>query len=242
MKTPALHIKTPSVIKNWGKPLLHLLFPNICAVCGKSLFDFEPVICTPCKVHLPTTNYHRNPDNKVAAMFWGRLHLVHCSALLHYKKGNSVQKLIHQLKYKGREDIGSFLGTLCGKSLKSNPELSNLSGVIPVPLHPKKMRIRGYNQCTSIAKGIADVLNIPVLDKVVARNAFNTSQTKKDRYSRWENTHDQFTLLDPESIQHKHILIVDDVITTGSTLEALASSLNPENEAQLSVVTIGSTF
>jgi ComF family protein len=234
-------MKIQRSIAGWTTPLLHLLFPEICPVCGKSLFGFEKVICTPCTVHLPLTRYSGRSDNKVAAIFWGRIGLIHCSAFLHYKKGNSVQKMIHQLKYRGRQDIGYHLGTLCGREIAGIPSLGDLSGIIPVPLHPKKERIRGYNQCFSIARGIASVLNIPVLDRVAVRNTFNTSQTKKDRYSRWENTREKFTLRDPEAIADRHFLLVDDVVTTGSTLEALATTLSGAPGVRLSIVTIGST-
>jgi len=234
-------MKIPSVILGWTTPLVQLLFPEICPVCGKSLFGFERVICTPCTVHLPVTRYAGMPDNKAASIFWGRLGLVHCSSYLHYKKGNSVQKMIHQLKYRGRQDIGYHLGMLCGRELSGIPSLADVAAIIPVPLHPKKERIRGYNQCHSIARGIASVLDLPVLDRVAVRNAFNTSQTRKDRYSRWENTQEKFSLCDSGAIADRHVLVVDDVVTTGSTLEALATALSRAGGVRLSIVTLGST-
>lgn len=236
------NMKRSGIILEWGLSLLELFFPRICAVCSKSLFQHEQVICTPCRLHLPETGYHTDPDNKVAAIFWGRVRFEHCSSYLHYRKGNSVQKLIHQLKYKGRQDIGEYLGSLYGKKLAASGVLIEIDGIVPVPLHKKKERTRGYNQSLSIARGLAAELSKPVLNNVVVRTTFNESQTKKDRYSRWENAKDRFTLSGEIDISGKHILFVDDVITTGSTIEALANAFSNADNVKLSAVSIGSAY
>jgi len=235
-------MKTFQFITAWGQPLIELLFPNVCSVCTKSLLPFEKVICSPCRVHLPYTNYVNHPHNKTAAIFWGRVNLVYCASFLHYKKGNSVRKLIHQLKYKGREDVGYFLGGQFGQHLKKIPLLHDLDGIVPVPLHPRKEKIRGYNQCKSIAEGLATQLNTPVLNHIVERKQFNTSQTTKDRYGRWENISDKFAVKNPGLAKNKHLLVVDDVITTGSTLEALMIELSSVTGIRISAVAIGSSY
>lgn len=234
--------RRPGVMIEWGLPLLELFFPRICASCSKSLFLHEKVICTPCRLHLPETGYYAVPDNKVASIFWGRVWFEHCSSFLIYRKGNSVQKLIHQLKYKGRQEIGEYLGGIYGKKLAASGVLTNIDGIVPVPLHKKKERMRGYNQSLSIARGLAAELSKPVWNKVVIRSTFNESQTKKDRFSRWENAKDRFLLCEGNDISGKHILLVDDVITTGSTIEALATAFGSADNVKLSVVSIGSAY
>lgn len=235
-------MKRHRIVAEWASSLVELFFPRICAVCSKSLFLHEKIICTPCRIHLPETNYHLEPDNKVAAIFWGRVKLEHCSSFLHYRKGNSVQKLIHQLKYKGRQDIGEYVGSIYGKKLAGSGVLEDIDGIVPVPLHKKKERIRGYNQSLSIANGLAVALSKPVLKNIVIRIAFNESQTKKDRFSRWENSKERFALCEGVDLAGKHILIVDDVITTGSTIEALAVAFSTIEGVKLSVISIGSAY
>ncbi|MFO7722178.1 MAG: ComF family protein [Bacteroidales bacterium] len=226
-------------VVDWGASLLELFFPRICAVCGKSLFLHEKVICTPCLLHLPETGYHHEPDNKAARMFWGRIRLVHCSAYLHYRKGNSTQKLIHQLKYKGRQDIGEHLGKLYGRKMAACDSLSDVDGIIPVPLHWKKERRRGYNQSLAIAKGISAETGKPLWTDKVVRRVYNVSQTTKDRFGRWENARERFSLKQGHRLEGKHVLLVDDVITTGATIEALAEVFNETDGVRISVVSIG---
>jgi len=234
-------MKLKTLIKNWGYPLAELLFPRICPICSKSLLAFEYYVCSPCMLNLPFTHYAPVPDNKIARVFWGRAILTHCSALLHYRKGNSVQKLIHHLKYKGRQDIGEHLGALLGETLKEIPELMDLEGIVPVPLHPKKERIRGYNQSLSIAVGVASVLQVPVITNIVKRNHYSTSQTRKGRYDRYTNAKEKFSVIPKNCPPSAHLLLVDDVITTGSTLEALAEAFAHTPDIRLSAAALGST-
>jgi ComF family protein len=224
---------------DWGSSLPDLLYPRTCAVCGNSLFLHESVICLSCKFHLPVTGYHENPDNKAAMVFWGRVRFEHCSSFLAYRKGNSVQHLIHALKYKNRQDIGEYLGSMYGLALKKTDSFLLPDGLIPVPLHPKKERKRGYNQSLMIAKGLSEALNVPVFDKMVVRRTHGESQTKKDRYSRWENAQERFELKDRMNANGKHLLLVDDVITTGSTLEAMAAVFSELPTVNLSAVSLG---
>lgn len=233
---------TQKFIHQWASPVIELLFPRVCPVCAKSLLWFEKIICTPCRLRLPLTDYAGFPDNKVAAVFWGRTRFVHASSFLHYRKGNSVQKLIHQLKYKGRQDIGEYLGSLYGAVLQDIEVLGDLSGIVPVPLHWRKERLRGYNQSLAIAGGISKKLGIPVLNDLALRNVFNTSQTKKDRFGRWENAKERFSVVPRDGLNDLHLLLVDDVITTGSTLEALAMAFGEYPGVRLSIACLGSAY
>ncbi len=229
-------------VRSWVYPVTELLYPRICPVCAKSLMGFEKIICTPCRLRLPLTDYATLPDNKVAAVFWGRTRFVHASSYLHYRKGNSVQKLIHQLKYKGRQDIGEYLGSLYGNVLKDVQALHDACGIVPVPLHRRKENMRGYNQSFAIAAGLSAKLQIPVMNDVAVRNVFNTSQTKKDRFGRWENARERFSVKHCEGINDMHLLLTDDVITTGSTLEALAMAFDQFPGVRLSVACLGSAY
>ncbi len=232
-------MRRTGMFTEWLASLFELFFPRVCAICTKSLFLHEEVICMPCRLHLPETGYHTEPANKAARVFWGRVRIEHCSSFLHYRKGNSVQRLIHQLKYKGRKDIGEYLGRLYGKKLAEAGLLTGIDFIIPVPLHWKKERRRGYNQSLAIAMGVSAEIMKPVATDKVTRKFYNVSQTTKDRYGRWENARERFALSDNHGLEGKHLLIVDDVITTGSTIESLASVLGEVPHVKISVISIG---
>ena len=213
------------LVKQWTSDLFGLLFPNLCNACGTALFRHEKLICLKCLYDLPFTDYHQYADNRVAKQLWGRLPLNAAMAMLYFRKGAKVQNLIHNLKYNGRTDVGVLLGNMLGERLKTAMLYQDIDLVIPVPLHRKKYRSRGYNQSTFIAEGIAAQMGIDVSEDHLIRNKVTESQTKKSRYNRYENMTDVFKVNSPEDIIGKHILLVDDVITTGATLEACANSL-----------------
>jgi ComF family protein len=218
--------------------LLWLVYPNICASCNRSLNAGEICICTWCRLHLPKTDYHKEKDNPVVKQFWGKTQLEAAAAAYHFGKGEKVQQLIHNLKYKGRKDIGVFLGTLYGESLKNVEPFSIAEIIIPVPLHIKKLRKRGYNQSECFAEGLSKAMNIPFESKAVERVIDTDSQTRKHRYQRFENVNRVFEVKQPKAIQGKHVLLVDDVITTGSTLSACAESLLQVPGTKVSIATI----
>lgn len=234
-----IHVKA---VISWVASFIDLFYPNVCAACGNSLLLQEPVICMSCRLNLPETGFYKEPDNKVAQIFWGRISFVHCSSFLHYRKGNNVQKLIHQLKYKGRKDIGEYLGQLFGRRLLHVDDLSDVDIIVPVPLHPVKERKRGYNQSEFIAKGISAATGFVVDADIINRQEYDESQTKKDRYSRWENVQGRFVLKESAKVQNKHILIVDDVITSGSTAESVAAAFENAENTKLSIVSIGISY
>jgi ComF family protein len=215
-----------------------LLFPELCAACGQSMMANEQVICTDCLYNLPYTNFHLQPDNIVAQQFWGRLDLQGAYALYFFTKGGKIQHILHQLKYKGMQQAGRMLGNIAGNQLIKNDIFNKVDLIIPVPLHKKRLKERGYNQSTCFAEGLAQKLNALVEDNNLVRVKATETQTHKSRFVRFENMQEVFSVNNPERLKHKHILLVDDVITTGSTLEACGLELLKIEGLKLSIATI----
>ena len=198
----------------------------------------ENLICTECYVVIPRANYHIEIENPVAQLFWGRCLIERAAAFSFYNKGSRIRNLIHNLKYKGIKDIGYELGRIYGLSLKSSGFTNDIDLIIPVPLHPSKKRIRGFNQSDCISTGIADVSGLPVDTNSLIRATVSATQTKRSRYERWTNVEGIFRVIDPEIIRGRHILLVDDVITTGSTIESCANELLKVKGVKVSVVAL----
>lgn len=217
---------------------ISLLFPELCAACRESLMANEHLICTSCRYNLPFTNFHLQPDNIVARQFWGKIPLEAAYAMCYFVKGGSIQNLMHQFKYKGMQQIGNLLGSIAGAQLVNNPIFADVDLIIPVPLHKKRMRQRGYNQSACFAEGIAPLLNAAVeIDNLIRTTATET-QTHKSRFARFENMQEVFAVKYPERLMDKHILLVDDIVTTGSTLEACGVQLLKVPGLRLSIATI----
>jgi len=221
---------------------LSLLYPRICYACGKSLYKYEKCLCTYCRYHLPLTNFHLKEENPVSRLFWGRVQLNAAAAYYFYNKGTKVQHLIHQLKYKGHKDIGVYIGKLYGKELRKTALFSTVDFVIPVPLHRKREQKRGYNQSLVFAQGIAESLNAKCDNKTLVRIYSSETQTKKSRFARWENVKEIFSITDKTTFADKHVLIVDDVITTGATIEACAQTLKDIEGITISVAALACTM
>ena len=221
---------------------LSLIFPKVCYACGKSLFKKEDCICTSCHYHLPRTDFHLQTDNPVHKLFWGRVDIHSAAAMYLFNKGGKVQRLIHQLKYRGKKEIGLSLGKYYGRELKKSPLFSSADMVIPVPLHLKKLKKRGYNQSELFAQGIAESLGVDHKPEVLIRAKVSQTQTRKSRFDRWKNVEEIFRVPEPEGIRDKHILLADDVVTTGATLEACAAKILEVPGTKVSVVTIASTL
>lgn len=211
---------------NWIDALIGLLYPSVCAACGKSLFKWEKLVCTRCRSMLPKTGYELNEDNPLARNFYGRVRLKAVTACFFFSKEGKVQHLIHELKYKGNSDAGVFLGQELGKTIKEAPLFQCIDYLIPVPLHPKRERKRGYNQSMMIAQGISEVTGIPVGKDFLIRSVNTATQTHKSKEERWKNVKDIFELRHAELLERKYVLLVDDVLTTGATLEACALRLS----------------
>lgn len=218
--------------------IIALLFPELCNACGTHLYYGEKEICTKCLYDLPYTDYHLHAENRVAKQLWGRLPCNAAMAMLYFKKGTKVQNLIHSLKYKDQVEVGIRLGNLLGERLKLSNQYAGIDLVIPVPLHQKKERLRGYNQSKYIADGVAEALQISVSTGHLLRDKSTESQTKKARYTRYENMQAVFNINNPQDLKGKHILLVDDVITTGATLEACGTSLLNSGVQKLSIAAV----
>jgi ComF family protein len=198
----------------------------------------EYLVCLHCIGDFPKTNFHLQKDNPVEQLFWGRTEVFRASAGYFFTKEGSLQKLLHQLKYKGIKEIGTYLGEIYGLEIKNTDWIKNADGFIPVPLHRKKFKIRGYNQSLMIAEGLSSSTGIPFYAHKLQRKKHSASQTRKGRYERYENVKEVFVAPKPEFFKDKHWVLVDDVITTGSTLEACAEALKQCGCASVSVVTI----
>ncbi len=224
-------------VKEIKDSFLHLLFPHVCAGCGSDLLNEESGLCIRCLADLPETNFGAHINNPVEKIFWGRLPLASATAGYYFKKESLLQKLIHQFKYKGNKELGLQLGRLLGKYL-SQSDRFNADALVPLPLFPVKERKRGYNQATVLCEGMAEIMKIPVLKNVITRPQHTETQTKKGRVERWKNMEGKFVLQDDRVINNKHLLLVDDVITTGATIEACGVELLKGENVRLSVATL----
>jgi ComF family protein len=225
-------------LKEIKESILHVVFPHVCDGCGSDLLNIESRLCIRCLASLPETNFEMHPNNPVEKDFWGRLPIVSGSAHLYFTKESLVQHLMHQLKYRGNKELGVQLGRIMGYALKSSNRFDKIDALIPLPLFPSKEKKRGYNQAKVLCDGIAEILNIPVLSNVIIRPQHTETQTKKGRIERWKNIEGKFKLIEPIAIQNKHLMLVDDVVTTGATLEACGNELLSANNVKLSVATL----
>jgi ComF family protein len=217
---------------------LSLLFPRLCYACGNHLLRNEYLICTECYILIPRTNYHLEQDNPVARLFWGRCTIEKAAAFSFYNRDSRIRKLIHNLKYKGIKDIGFELGKIYGLALVKSGFTGDIDLIIPVPLHPSKERVRGFNQSLLICEGISDATGLPVDSKSLGRSSKTSTQTKKSRYERWKNVEGMFSIEDQAGITGKHILLIDDVITTGSTIESCVAELLKAEGVRVSVAAL----
>ena len=218
--------------------LLNLLFPITCAACGNVLMKNERVMCLSCNYYLPRTNFHLEPDNPVAVIFWGRVKIENATAFYYFNKASRYRHLIHELKYRSRKDIGLELGRIFGYEMMVSPGFRLIDLVLPVPLHKKKLIKRGFNQSECIARGISEAMNKPLDTLSVIRAVYSDTQTRKTRYDRWLNVEGIFKVTDRSSLFGKHILLVDDVVTTGATIEACASEILKVEGTKVSVAVL----
>ena len=217
---------------------IDLMFPNLCVVCGNNLQKNEHQLCLSCLVDIPRTNYHLIEENPIEKRFWGKVPVYRATSYFFFQKGSSFQKLLHILKYKGNNEIGLIMGKYAAVDLLDAPDFASIDLIIPVPLHPKKQKLRGYNQSEWIGKGISVILNKPQDTSTLIRVKENPSQTRKSVYERFENTEGIFKLSDSTILEGKHVLLVDDVLTTGSTLEACILALLETEGIKISVFTL----
>ena len=221
-------------------PLFHLFFPHICLGCGSDLIDKENFICLQCINDLPHTNFALHANNPVEKKFWGRIAITSATSEFYFSKSSIIQNLIHEFKYKGNKKVGHLLGNMMGKSLLNSNRFP-VDAVIPLPLFEKKEKIRGYNQAEILCKGITEIIQAPLIKNNVRRTIHTETQTKKGRLERWKNVEKVFSVSQPEMLEGKHLLLVDDVITTGSTLEACAKEILKIENVRLSIATLATT-
>ena len=222
--------------------LLNLFFPKICYACGNSINSQLNHICLKCRISIPRTNAHTEADNPIEKMFWGRLELKKATAFLLFEKGNKVQNLLHHLKYKGIKELGITLGELAAVELKESIFFNDIDLIVPIPIHPQKRRKRGYNQSEFIAKGVANITHKELSNNLVSKSFNTQSQTRKGRFKRWKNVKSTFQLSQDIDITNKHILLIDDVVTTGSTVEACGEVLLKVEGVKLSLLTIAAPY
>ena len=223
------------------KNLLNLFFPKVCYACRNLLVDQETYICTDCRHNLPVTNYHFNNDDTVKKVLYGRVKLENATALLQFQKKGMVQHLLHGLKYKGYENIGVFLGKWLGEELKTIEAYGNIDAVVPVPLHKRKQRKRGYNQVDKFGLEIAKALDVEYIDTVLIKTTSTKTQVFKERIARWNNNNEVFSITNHNTIANKHILLVDDIITTGATIETCANQLLKSKNIKISIAVMAYT-
>ena len=219
--------------------LIDLFFPPVCAGCNEFLPSSENVICINCRHNMPLTKHHLNPGNEAANKFYGKLPIEFVATMCYFYKKGIVQEMIHKLKYKGHEEIGTAIGHWYAEDLKNVFAIQSADEIIPVPLHRKRLRQRGYNQVTTFATALSEGLGIPLNDKLLVRNVYSKTQTKKNRFGRSQNSQAVFGVNFSEQDQNKHFLIVDDVLTTGATLESCGRALLKIPGTKLSIACIG---
>ncbi len=223
--------------------LAHVLYPKTCYACGTALFRNENMVCEKCLVQMPELHILDRRDNPIEKIFWGRASVHQAAAIFRFSKGATVQRLIHQVKYKKQKELGIFLGELMGIALSKHQTWQSIDYLVPVPLHPKKEKIRGYNQARLLADGIAKHMPATVSSDNLIRNIFTETQTKKSRLERWKNTAGIFLVQNPAEFAGKHILLIDDIITTGSTLEACVNTIKTAvPDSRISIVTFAAAL
>ena len=220
--------------------LLDLLAPRLCTACGRRLSPTERVICVSCNMHLPRTGFQQNAyDNVMARLFWGIIPVERAAALFRYEAGSRVSNIIYDLKYHDQPEIGREMGRFVGIEFSEAGFFDGIDAIVPVPLARKRQRQRGYNQSRCIAEGISRATGLPIYNKVVCRTKFVKSQTKIGRWERQENVDNVFRLKDPDAIRGRHVLLVDDVVTTGVTMIACARELLKAGDVKISLLSLG---
>jgi ComF family protein len=221
--------------------LINLFFPRACSGCNSFLLANENVICTVCRHEIPLTNHHKIQNNEAVVKFYGRIPIEFAAALFYFHKKGIVQEMIHKLKYQGHQDIGTVIGYWYAEDLKTVKELRSVDFIIPVPLHKKRLKERGYNQVETFGKSLSESMKICYNDSVLIRNIYSKTQTKNNLLGRSEVVGSIFSVLQNESLHNKHFMLIDDVITTGSTLEACGRELLKIPGAKLSIVCMAMT-
>lgn len=223
--------------------LINFIYPHVCVVCKtKLLYEEKAGVCLHCYYKLPKSNNYKEIDNHSEQILAGRFPFERAVSYSYYIKDGILETLIHELKYNNNPRIGLFLGSVFGADLIESDFIKTIDAIVPVPLHPQKMRQRGYNQAEQFAKGLSKSTSIPIIANNLVRVINNPTQTKRSKTQRWENVQGVFKLNDPMLLYNKHVLLVDDIITTGATLEACARALLFSEKIKISIATIGESL
>lgn len=221
--------------------IISIFYPNVCISCFEHLLNQEKFLCLNCKNNLPKLDIENPKENQIKGVFYGKVPIENAISFLIFRKQNSTQKLIHELKYHNNKEIGSFLGNWFGNILKEKKWLTDIDIVISVPLHPKKLKKRGYNQVDLFAKTLSEILKTDFVSDILVRTSEHTTQTFYNRFKRFENSKTLFCLLDDSYFENKHVLLVDDVITTGATLVSCCEELLKTKKIKISIATMAYT-
>lgn len=223
--------------RKWLTDFAHLFYPHHCAGCGSDLIEEHQHICHQCYAALPETQFAPHANNPIEKIFYGRIQIKEAMAAYYFSKESILQQLIHTLKYRNNQEVGLQLGRWMGELLKTSKRFQQIDALVPLPLFPDKEKKRGYNQAAVLSKGISEIINVPVINDFVLRKRYTDTQTKKGRSERWKNVDGSFELNPDHSKELKHVLLIDDVITTGATLEACGAVIT-ENNIQLSIAVL----
>jgi len=231
-----------NAISSYFSDFVHLFFPHNCEGCGTDTLENDTLLCASCALKLPETGFITEPANPVEKIFYGRINLEAAGAAFYFNKDSLLQHLIKELKYHGNKDAGFYLGKLLGHRLMQTERFNDIDAIVPLPLNPRKEKKRGYNQAAVIAEGMVSLWQKPVLKNSVERRVFTETQTHKDRIARWQTMEGVFAVKDKNSLANKHILLIDDIVTTGATLEACGEKILEIPDAKLSIVTVAYTI
>lgn len=222
----------------WIDSFIHLFFPQSCIVCDGPLSSSEKYICIKCLSSIPRTNFHLHRHNNAEKYFWGQIPIERATSFLYYSKGSDFKEIFYYLKYRNNKEIGEFMGRITALEIQNSGFFSDIDIIIPIPLHKRKKKERGYNQSEWIAKGISKITGIPINTTLLCRKIHNPTQTRKNAYERWENVQEIFSVSGNENINGKHILLVDDVLTTGATLLSASQTLTKVYNIKISIFTL----
>ncbi len=219
----------------------NLFYPNHCICCDETLLDQEKIICLGCRTDLPFVDNRDFKSNPLTQVLEGRIPIENAASFLFYSSSGKVKQLIHELKYKSKQEIGTYLGKWFGRLLQASNQFTTIDCIIPVPLHKKKLKKRGYNQLTKFGESLSDILQVPFKENIVERINLTNTQTLKKRLERFKNVDTVFSVSKPDLIEKNHILLIDDVVTTGATLEACSKELLKSQNIKISIATIALT-
>jgi len=232
----------PQTLTETFQNFLHLFFPHVCEGCGTDILNSDTLLCAACHEKLPGTNFLEHNNNLVEQKFYGQLKVEAAGAAYYFTKEGMLQHLIKQLKYYGNKEIGFYLGRQLGNLLAQTDRFNDVDVIVPLPLNPRKQKKRGYNQAAVIAEGINSIWQKPVNTKAVERKIFTETQTHKDRISRWQSMRDVFAVTNANALLNKNILLIDDIITTGATLEACGEKILEVPGTKLFIATVAFTI